>query len=186
MIQTPADREIIGFLEDSGIPVTLYDSQSHNQRAQGQTVDTLVIHYTAISLRQTLAIFIDPKREVSSHYTIDRRGGVHQTVSVSRRGWHSGRSELKGVPDVNGRSVGIDLVFIPTKDDGFTTSQMDTLKILVTALRAQFPIEPDGIIGHEHVAIPAGRKADPGPLFDWEGLYRSQELPYPPGFLEFS
>jgi len=39
-------------------------------------VEFLVLHYTAGNLESTLALFLDPSKEVSSHIVIDESGGA--------------------------------------------------------------------------------------------------------------
>ena len=35
-----------------------------------------------------------------------------------------------------------------------------------------FQLTREGITGHEDVAVPKGRKVDPGALFDWDKLFK--------------
>lgn len=106
---------------------------------------------------------------VSAHFLITRAGEPVQFVSTLHRAWHAGRSELDGVAEVNDFSIGIELEGVD--DDGFTTAQYETLSPLTVSLMAAFPeISGARMVGHCDVA--PGRKADPGPGFDWQRFRR--------------
>jgi N-acetyl-anhydromuramyl-L-alanine amidase AmpD len=153
--------------------LTWQPSVSFSARPTATPIDSIIIHYTDLNLEWSLKYFLDPVREVSTHYLIDRNGSTQQLVSVDRKAWHAGKSSLDGTPDVNGRSIGIDLVFSPkTHRDGYTDPQYEALAGLANAIRQVLPIQDHLIVGHEHVAEPPGRKADPGPLFQWERFFR--------------
>lgn len=104
----------------------------------------------------------------SYHYLIGRRGGVYELVPLPRVAWHAGVSRLGGRSGCNDFCVGVSL--IATAESGFTAAQYGSLCRLIAWLRGRYPIAGDAIRGHEDVAEPAGRKADPGPLFDWQRL----------------
>lgn len=165
-MRSEIDREILHCVPESRgfwLP-----SESYNERPAAQKTDTIVLHYTDLDLEHSLQFFLDPGREVSTHFLIGRGGILFQHVSVLHRAWHAGKSQLHGVPDVNSRSVGIDLEFISSMHRSYTKAQYDTLTRLVLQLRQHLPIRDDQILGHEHIAWPAGRKRDPGPAFLWK------------------
>lgn len=102
--------------------------------------------------------------EVSAHFFIRRDGECVQFVSTLERAWHAGRSSWAGRENCNDYSVGIELEGL--EGGGFEVVQLQTL---VKVLRAVAQIHTlEAVIGHEHVA--PGRKADPGPGFDWTWL----------------
>lgn len=102
--------------------------------------------------------------EVSAHFFIRRDGECVQFVSTLERAWHAGRSSWAGRENCNDYSVGIELEGL--EGGGFDAVQLQTL---VKVLRAVAQIHTlEAVIGHEHVA--PGRKADPGPGFDWTWL----------------
>ncbi|MBM4353444.1 MAG: hypothetical protein FJ109_06540 [Deltaproteobacteria bacterium] len=176
----PVDRTVAGQLARDGIECRFRASPHYNERMPGRPVDVLVLHYTALSLSATLAHFASPASRVSTHFVIGREGELSQHVSLEKRAWHAGASELFGEGDVNSRSIGIDLVFVPGRDGGYSGRQMEVLTALGRALLASFPIRRDGIVGHEHVAMPRGRKKDPGRWLDWQRVYRDLGLGSPP------
>ena len=131
-------------------------------------IDTVVIHYTALPLRESLELLARPGHQASTHYVIDRDGTLYQMVPEALRAWHSGVSRLGDRDRVNDFSLGIDLVFEPDVDDCYTDPQYETLIDLLQGIRARHGIQFENIVGHDHVARPPGRKQDPGPLFDWD------------------
>jgi len=103
---------------------------------------------------------------VSAHFVVDRGGAAVQYVSIADRAWHAGVSQWRGRAGCNDFSVGIELEGL--EGQTFEAPQYDTLARLLRALATQLPLRE--VVGHEHVA--PGRKADPGPGFDWAGLQR--------------
>ena len=126
-----------------------------------------VIHYTAMdSDRAALERLSDPEFEVSCHYLIGGGGRVFRMVDEGKRAWHAGRGLWGGLGDVNSRSIGIELA-----NDGrtpFEAAQMLSLESLLIGIMSRWPIAPEGVIAHSDLAV--GRKADPGPKFDWRRL----------------
>jgi AmpD protein len=102
--------------------------------------------------------------EVSAHFLIRRDGQVLQFVSCDDRAWHAGRSSWRGQDNCNDYAVGIELEGL--EGQTFEAAQYDALAPLLRALCTQYPVAE--VVGHEHVA--PGRKADPGPGFDWPSL----------------
>jgi len=98
---------------------------------------------------------------------VRRDGRTLQFVSCDQRAWHAGASAWRGRADCNDWSIGIE----PEGLEGgnFEPAQYRQLAVLLRALAGRYPIAE--AVGHEHVA--PGRKADPGPGFDWAGLRRA-------------
>ena len=109
--------------------------------------------------------------QVSAHFVVRRNGQVLQFVSSTRRAWHAGASVWQGRANCNDYSVGIELEGL--EGERFDEAQYPPLARLCQALRRRHPIAQ--IVGHEHVA--PGRKADPGPGFDWPRLQRLTHWP---------
>lgn len=133
----------------------------------------VVIHYTGMASRDdALARLCDAKAGVSAHYLIDQAGAAFQLVPEEKRAWHAGVSYWRGVRDLNGVSIGIELCN-PGHDWGyppFPDAQIATLKALLTDIRARHGITADGYLGHSDIA--PSRKIDPGELFPWSALAR--------------
>ncbi len=146
-------------------------SPNHDPRPPGVAVDMLVLHYTGMTdARAALDRLCDPAAKVSAHYLVDEDGAVHRLVEETRRAWHAGRAVWRECTDVNGASIGIELVN-PGHEFGyrpFSDAQMDAVIALARDILARHPIPARNVVGHSDVA-PA-RRADPGELFDWARL----------------
>ncbi|MEP6018058.1 MAG: N-acetylmuramoyl-L-alanine amidase [Paracoccaceae bacterium] len=139
-------------------------------RRDGLKPEFVVLHYTAMGLAEdALHVLCSPEREVSAHYLISKTGKLWQLVPESDRAWHAGKGEWQGLPDMNSRSIGIEL-----DNDGqtpFEEAQMAVLETLLAGILTRWNIPPSNVIGHSDMA--PGRKIDPGPLFDWGRLERA-------------
>jgi N-acetylmuramoyl-L-alanine amidase len=146
-------------------------SPNHEPRPADTPIDMLVLHYTGMKTAEdALTRLCDPAAKVSAHYLIDEDGTVWRLVGEDRRAWHAGQAVWRGHADVNGRSIGIELVN-PGHEFGyrdFPGAQMRALIALARDILARHPIPAGNVVGHSDVA-PA-RKQDPGELFDWRGL----------------
>ena len=146
-------------------------SPNHNSRPGDGTVSILLLHYTGLpTAEEALDRLCDPAAEVSAHYTIDEDGTCYRHVPEDRRAWHAGRSSWHGETDINGLSIGIEVVN-PGHEFGyrpFPEAQMATVIDLAGDILARHPIPAERVLGHADVA-PA-RKQDPGELFDWPRL----------------
>lgn len=133
--------------------------------------DMVVLHYTAMATAgEALERMCDPAAEVSAHYLVGEDGRVFQLVTEEQRAWHAGVSTWGGEVDVNSHSIGIELAN-PASLAGFppfTAPQMRALEGLLEEITKRWRIAPSRVLGHSDVA--PGRKADPGPKFDWRRL----------------
>ena len=149
-------------------------SPNYNDRLPGIPLDMLVIHYTGMkSGEEAKARLCDPKFEVSAHYLIEEDGTVHRLVDEDKRAWHAGVAWWRGGFDVNGHSIGIELVN-PGHEFGykaFPEAQMLALTNLSKAILSRHHICPQNVVGHSDIA--PRRKLDPGELFDWQALAKS-------------
>ncbi len=101
---------------------------------------------------------------VAPHFLIRRNGALIQYVPCALRAWHAGASSWKGRERCNDFSAGIELE--GTGDIAYTDPQYEALTALVGALYERYPITD--VVAHSDIA--PGRKADPGPSFDWKRL----------------
>ena len=151
----------------------IVEAPSPNFDERDQSVSMVVLHYTGMADGPSaLARLRDPEAKVSAHYVVDEDGRVLRLVPEDKRAWHAGRSYWRGVTDVNGCSVGIELVN-PGHEFGyrpFAVPQMDALLPLLAGIVRRHNVPPANVVGHSDVA-PA-RKQDPGELFDWALLAR--------------
>jgi AmpD protein len=105
--------------------------------------------------------------QVSAHFYIQRGGEVWQFVSCDARAWHAGASCYRGRENCNDDSIGIELEGL--EGELFEPAQYEALQVLCPAIAQNYPISH--IAGHEHIA--PGRKADPGPGFQWQFLQQA-------------
>ncbi|MDR3508066.1 MAG: N-acetylmuramoyl-L-alanine amidase [Caulobacteraceae bacterium] len=133
--------------------------------------DMIVLHYTGMETgRGALDRLRDPVAKVSAHYLIEEDGRVFTLVAEERRAWHAGVSFWKGERDINGISIGIELVN-PGHEFGyrdFPSAQIEALIALLSDIRGRWDIPDSRILGHSDVA--PDRKEDPGERFPWKRL----------------
>lgn len=130
--------------------------------------ELVVIHYTASDdLASTVKWLCTPqgKKSVSSHLVIARTGQVWQLLPFNLRGFHAGESEYDGRQGVNNFSVGIENMGWG-KD--WPDVQIEANIGVIKALCAAYDIID--LVGHDEVAIPEGRKVDPGPKYPWKRI----------------
>ena len=157
-------------------------SPNFGERRGGLRPELVVLHYTAMPTAEAaLARLRDPAAEVSAHYLVAEDGRVWRLVDEGARAWHAGAGLWRGAGDLNSRSIGIELAnagpvaaFPP-----FTEPLMAALEALLDGIMARWAIPAAGVIGHSDMA--PGRKADPGPKFDWRRLARSGRALAPEG-----
>lgn len=145
--------------------------RSPNFDARSGVVDMIVLHYTGMeSCRAALDRLCDSTAKVSAHYLIDEDGTLYGLVDEAHRAWHAGVASWHGETDINGCSVGIELVN-PGHEfgyRGFPEAQMSRLESLCAGIMDRHDISAARVLGHSDVA-PA-RKQDPGELFEWRRL----------------
>jgi len=149
----------------------LIPAPSPNFDARTAPPDMIVLHYTGMQTGQAaLDRLRDPAAKVSAHYLVEEDGRVFSLVAEERRAWHAGISFWKGRQNLNGVSVGIEIVN-PGHDCGyrpFPQAQVEAVIELVDDIRGRWTIEDGLIVGHSDVA--PDRKQDPGELFPWKRL----------------
>ncbi len=150
-------------------------SPNCDERPAGSPIDILILHYTGMrTAQEAIDRLRDLRpctgRQVSSHYVVDEDGAVLSLVPEEKRAWHAGISHWRGAADLNGRSIGVEMVN-PGHEFGyrhFPALQMAAVCDLCLEILARHPIPARNVVGHSDVA--PDRKEDPGELFDWEAL----------------
>jgi N-acetylmuramoyl-L-alanine amidase len=146
-------------------------SPNHDDRPAGVPIDTLILHYTGMqSAQEAIDRLRDPVARVSSHYVVDEDGSVLRLVPEERRAWHAGVSCWRGNTELNGRSIGIEIVN-PGHEWGysdFPALQMAVVCDLCLAILSRHAIPARNVVAHSDVA--PDRKDDRGEKFDWRGL----------------
>ncbi len=154
--------------------ITERSSPNFDARPGDGRVDMLILHYTGMrTAKEALDRLCDPAAKVSAHYLIDEDGAATRLVAEEKRAWHAGISSWRGQGDINGASIGIELVN-PGHEFGyrrFPEPQMAALEALAKAILSRHPIPARHVIGHSDIA--PLRKQDPGELFDWPRLARA-------------
>ena len=146
-------------------------SPNFNDRPADKPVSILLLHYTGMeSAAAALDRLCDPAARVSAHYTVDEDGTIYSHVPEEKRAWHAGVSHWAGETDINGISIGIEMVN-PGHEFGyrpFPDAQIDVVAALCLDILARHPIPPHRVLGHSDVA--PGRRQDPGELFPWQSF----------------
>lgn len=113
---------------------------------------------------------MQPRRGRQHALSDFENGDIYNLVEEEFRAWHAGLSQWRGIPDVNSRSIGIEIVN-PGHEFGyvpFTAEQIQSVIDLCRDIMTRHHIPAGNILGHSDVA-PA-RKSDPGELFPWKML----------------
>lgn len=151
--------------------MTLIEAPSPNFDNRTALPGVLVLHYTGMqSGQEALERLREPAAKVSAHYLVEEDGRVFRLVAEERRAWHAGASFWRGRRNLNGESIGIEIVN-PGHEWGyrpFPEAQIVSVIELVADIRTRWDIEDRDIVGHSDIA-PA-RKDDPGELFPWKRL----------------
>src|ERR1035438_2816744 len=150
------------------------DAPSPNFDARTAPPDMIVLHYTGMPTgAEALARLRDPLAKVSAHYLVEEDGRIFVMVPEGRRAWHAGVSFWKGQRDLNGVSIGVEVVN-PGHEFGyrpFPDVQIAAVIGLIADIRTRWSVPDNRILGHSDIA-PA-RKKDPGELFPWDRLARA-------------
>jgi len=142
------------------------------------------------------------RRQVSIHYVIGRNGDRAVGVPENVIAYHAGN------PDVNGRSIGIELVNDGDGKDPFPPAQIAALVRLIKDLRGRYSIPLVGIVRHSDVdqrvcvcpwpdqatlqetaaiATTYARRSDPGIAFPFDQVRDAVAFPgEPAGQLDFA
>jgi AmpD protein len=110
--------------------------------------------------------------QVSAHFLIRRDGELIQYVPCLQRAWHAGASRWRSRERCNDFSIGIELE--GSDEVPFEEQQYRVLGQLIHALCDAYPIAD--CVGHCEIALPLGRKTDPGPHFEWARLANEQRI----------
>tara|TARA_B100001093_G_scaffold501754_1_gene553839 strand:- start:100 stop:822 length:723 start_codon:yes stop_codon:yes gene_type:complete len=138
---------------------------------KNQEIKLIIIHYTGMQSKiASIKRLLNPNREVSCHYLVDRKGKILKMVEENKIAWHAGKSKWKKFVNLNKNSIGIELVNKGHKIryEKFTDKQINQLIKLVKYLKKKYKIQNSNIVGHSDIA--PLRKKDPGEKFPWKKL----------------
>lgn len=157
-----------------------------NKSYMGQDPFMIVFHYTVTSFQGTLDLFQESIKndKLGAQYLLNTNGDVYQLLNDNVVVKHAGVSYWDGFTELNKYAIGIENVNYGWSDENFgegvkvegshnfwysfPEEQVDSLTNLTADLIEKYHIKPYNILGHSDIAIPAGRKQDPGVLFPWE------------------
>ncbi|WP_186435685.1 N-acetylmuramoyl-L-alanine amidase [Xenorhabdus innexi] len=156
-------------------------SYSYSTKQHIESVKFLVLHYTALNEQRSLRALTGGN--VSVQYLItahpqykNNEPIIFQLSSENEKAWHAGRSEWRGYKNLNGYSIGIEIVNCGFKKYFFKKewclyhpSQIDAVIRLAKDIIRRHKIEAVNVVGHSDIA--PLRKEDPGPVFPWHTLY---------------
>lgn len=147
---------------------------SPNHDARPGPPDILILHYTGMATgAAALARLRDPIAKVSAHYLVEEDGGTVQLVPEARRAWHAGAGAWANAGDLNGRSIGVEIVNAGHAGGlpPFPDAQVEAVIALARDLVGRWGIRPERVLAHSDIA--PERKEDPGERFPWDRLHRA-------------
>ena len=125
----------------------------------------IVIHNDGGNLNASATRLVLRLRRLSYHYFIARDGKIYQFMDVKNIAKHAGLSEWDGESMLNTISIGICLQ--GTDITEYSDKQYASLSKLIDYIHQRFPDSRDKpLLTQSEVAIPHGRKTDPGFFFD--------------------
>lgn len=152
------------------LPIISKPSPNHSARPDGAKITAIILHADAgKSEFGTIAWLRNPQSKVSYHYLVGRHGVIYQLVQDARRAWHAGPSSFDGVPNCNNYSIGVAFAN-DQAGEAFPDEQIDTGIQLVADLCRTHGIPVTRITTHAAIALPEGRKRDPGSRFPLGGF----------------
>ena len=147
------------------LPIISKPSPNHSARPDGTKISAIILHADAgKSELGTIAWLLNPQSKVSYHYLVGRHGVIYQLVQDARRAWHAGPSSFDGVPNCNNYSIGVSFAN-DQAGEAFPAAQVEAGAVLVADLCRTHGIPAARIATHAAIAVPEGRKRDPGPKF---------------------
>jgi N-acetylmuramoyl-L-alanine amidase len=145
-------------------------SPNWNARPHGAIVDCIVLHADAApTVASSLSWILSKQSRVSYHYLLGRLGDVYECVAPERRAWHAGVSSFLGRANCNDYSIGVSFGNLSDGLEPYRDDQLEAGIQLCVDLMLQWPaITVERITTHAAVALPAGRKSDPGRCFPFQ------------------
>jgi len=132
------------------------------------SVTFIIVHYDSSPNPKTTFKFLRRKRN-SYHYYIGRDGTIYKMVDPAYKANHAGLSFYDGYVRLNNYSIGI--CFENRHPQAYTDAQYASGAWLIGQIYRRFPnAKEHPLLGHSDVAIPRGRKHDPGDHFSWDIL----------------
>lgn len=150
------------------IDATTWRSPNHAPRSK--KISAIVVHHGTGTRTSDLRWLTNPASRVSAHYYVCRDGTIYQLVPDDRVAWHAGDALIGLERDVNGISLGIEMehtndpkIPVAQHHTDWPSAQLDALSWLLRLKLATYNLRTSAIYSHRAVAVPSGRKTDPGP-----------------------
>jgi hypothetical protein len=137
-----------------------------------KSTNYIIVHTTECDLKTTLKIVSEGKQDnfkwVSrgghTHYVISRDGQTYHILDEKFKAHHAGRSMWNGERNLNGVSIGIELVGY--HDGDITASQYKSVGLLIEILKNTYRLDDRSVLTHSQVAYIESAKLVP---FDKRG-----------------
>lgn len=145
--------------------------QTPNLSAGVKTPVFIVAHFDAASNSTSAVNWLTQKgSSVSADLHITKSGKITQMAKFNTKTWHAGASEYKGYKQLNQNSIGIEIENRGKVNGAYEDYQEIQIQKFIEISKALVKAYPTikEIVGHEDIAVPRGRKDDPGPKFPME------------------
>lgn len=159
-------------ISEHGYPFAPSPNYRSSQRGKGD-IQGIVLHTTE-GWDGGISTLVDPSRQASAHYGVERDGTIIQMVNEKDIAWHAGSSsnnwtigiEVAGFtkrPDSFSKGGMIKIGRSYKEDIGFSQKQIKSLAKLVAEICARYdiPIDHNHIFGHAHTGKCSGPAATP-------------------------
>lgn len=135
-------------------------------------MSAVVMHCTeSDSCLEAVDWLCSPASGDSAHVAIDYDGTLYDMVPTSWIAYHAGVSMFKGATRVNEFSIGVELQNKGHGQEPYPEAQLVSAGWYIVGLMKVYPlITLDRITTHQAIALPMGRKQDPGPAFSLDSF----------------
>lgn len=159
----------IKFLLQLATPAILISPLPGKHSVRDTTTNYIVLHYDDGNSYEASRKFLIKKGN-SYHYYIKRNGTIVKMLDPMYEAGHAGLSYYKKHIRMNRYSIGICLQNNPPQK--YTAAQYNSAAWLIRQLQKRYEDSTSKIIlGHSEIAVPRGRKNDPGKHFNWKKLH---------------
>lgn len=122
-------------------------SPKNSSRPRRSSTRFIILHTTEGSAKGSLSKL---RRRGECHYCVDKDGKIYRIIKHRRVAYHAGRSMWNGVTNLDGRSIGIEVVGYHNRD--VTGAQYVALKELIAELQRIYRISDRNVLTHSMVA----------------------------------
>jgi N-acetylmuramoyl-L-alanine amidase len=150
------------------VPNVIVNPIPHKKEIRNSGNNYIVLHSDEGSGYTSTRRFLIRKGN-SYHYYIKRSGDVVKLIDPKYKASHAGISFYEGKFGMNSHSIGIALQ--NNNKQTYTEKQYTSLTWLITQLRSRYKDSTSNVIlRHSDIALPRGRRNDPGENFSMEKL----------------